>query len=237
MDDMKKRYICIQISGMFMKPKYGIFLFFFGLVSCTGTKRLVDKDVKVSKMSEMAYFEPLAYISIIEKGNRAVDNDSLSAIAAALLDTVIAEYPLFRNKTKMEITDPKLRFRVAAETNNLVNQILATKQIEGIPVPTNIASLIKDEGYKYYMGSIVTGFGRKAGNYGKQVAKAIGVGILTLGMYAPVPLKSSINLFTFIIDAEANKIVYFSRTWPLEESPTNKKTMIKQYKKAVSEYF
>jgi hypothetical protein len=204
--------------------------------SCT-TKRLVADNIQMSRVSQVGYFAPLSYISVIEKGNTAIPNDSLSELAAAILDSIITDSPIFASQRKIELMEANVQLNVEVAVNNLFNQILISNQINNIKIPESLSQVLKANEERYFLATIVSGFGRKGSNYGKQVAKGIGVGILTLGLVAPIPVKSNVSLYSCIIDAERMEVVYFSRTLPLEKSPTNRKVLADQYKKLVTEYF
>ena len=205
--------------------------------SSCGTKRLISKTNPVKNTDNIAYIEPLAYISIIEKGNVGVHNDSISKITKLILDSVIIEDRTFRQKTKTTFSSETDSLNTIVEINNLFNQILLTKNLERIKIGPNLSNHLKANGNKYYLATIASGFGRKKGNYGKQVGKAIGLGILTLGMYSQVPIKSTINLYAVIIDAEKLEVVYFSNTLPLEKSPTDRNVVKAQFKKLLFDHF
>jgi hypothetical protein len=53
---------------------------------------------------------------------------------------------------------------------------------------------------------------------------------LTLGMYAPVPIKQVFSLFTIILDSERNEVVYYCRTHMTENHQTDFKAVEKQYR-------
>jgi hypothetical protein len=220
-----------------MMKNFHLLTILFGLLltSCA-TKRLVSTTNPVHSTQSLAYFTPYAYISIIEKGNTAVPNDSLSEVARLLLDSIILENKTFKQKTRVEISDVDMNY-IQADVNNLFNSIIRAGKIEQAFIGPNLKKYIDKDKNRYYLTSIMSGFGRKQGNYGKQVAKGIGVGILTLGMFAPIPIKSNVSLYAAIIDAEKMEVVYYSSTLPLEKSPTDRHVIERQYFKVLSEHF
>lgn len=64
---------------------------------------------------------------------------------------------------------------------------------------------------RFALSIVASGFGRRKGNYEGQAAKGIGVGVLTLGLYTPVPVKSSLVLYGFIFDSKKDEVTYFKR--------------------------
>ena len=103
-------------------------------------------------------------------------------------------------------------------------------------MPPILDSVMKSNHQRFALATVVTGFGRKQGNFGNQVAKGIGVGILTLGMYAPVPVKSNSTLYGIILDSDRNEIIFYGKALPVEKSPTDRKVMEQQYKKLFKGY-
>lgn len=169
---------------------------------------------------------------MIEKGNTGIQNDSLSLVSKAILDSLVLNNPAFK-AIRLEIDNPVLLNNANSEILSIFNAILTSNSITKIDIPQNMKQIIDQNNQRFYMATLIEGFGRKSGNYGKQVAKGIGVGILTLGLYAPVPIKNKIRLMNFIIDKETMKIVYFSSTLPIEKSPTEIKIINKQYQKII----
>jgi hypothetical protein len=199
------------------------------LTSCV-TNKYISKNVNATEITEIKYFAPFSYVSLIEKGNKSVLNDSLSSISKVLLDSVIRNNNDFKIEKRIDVNGLKNNIKVNNELSFLIQTVMNTKKLDGVKLTPTIDSIMKANKQRFAMASVTTGFGRKKGNYGNQVAKGIGVGILTLGMYAPVPIKSSFSLFTIILDSERNEVVYYCRTLPIEKSPTDFKAVEKQYR-------
>jgi hypothetical protein len=201
----------------------------FVLTSCV-TNKYISKNVNATEINEIKYFTPLSYVSLIEKGNKSILNDSLSSISKVLLDSVIRNNSNFKIEKRIDVNGLKNNIKVNNELSFLIQTIMNNKKLEGVKLTPTIDSIMKSTKQRFAMASVTTGFGRKKGNYGNQVAKGIGIGILTLGMYAPVPIKSSFSLFTIILDSERNEVVYYCKTLPIEKSPTDLKAIEKQYR-------
>ncbi|MFV5703158.1 hypothetical protein ACM55F_14920 [Flavobacterium sp. XS2P12] len=216
-----------------IKPKMKKLTLLIGIslivTSCV-TNKYISKNVKATEITEIKYFAPLSYVSLIEKGNKSVLNDSLSSISKVLLDSVIRNNNNFRIEKRIDVNGIKNNIKVNNELSFLIQTIMNNRKLEGVKLTPTIDSIMKSNKQRFAMASVTTGFGRKKGNYGNQVAKGIGVGILTLGMYAPVPIKSSFSLFTIILDSERNEVVYYCKTLPIEKSPTDLMTIEKQYR-------
>ncbi|MGY0408568.1 MAG: hypothetical protein ACWIPJ_09490, partial [Polaribacter sp.] len=74
------------------------------------------------------------------------------------------------------------------------------------------------------------------GNYLGQAAKGVVVGVLTLGLFAPIPIKSNLTLHTIIVDSKKNEISFYKSTLPIEEPPTNEIIIKKQLDKLYENY-
>lgn len=69
------------------------------------------------------------------------------------------------------------------------------------------------------------------------MAKGAAIGILTLGMYVPTPIKSNLTLHAFIFDSEKNEITFYKRAMPVEKEPTEPEVINKQLFELFKGYF
>lgn len=205
---------------------FGLALIF---TSCV-TNKYISKNVKSTDITEIKYFESMAYVGLIEKGNKGKLNDSLSIISKKLLDSIIRNNNSFRIEKKIDVYGLENNLKVNNELSYLIQTIINNRKLDGVKLTPTVDSIMKSNKQRFAMVSITNGFGRRKGNYGNQIAKGIGVGILTLGMYVPVPIKSSFSLFTIILDSERNEVIYYCRTLPVEKSPTDIKAVNEQYR-------
>ncbi|RAV27964.1 hypothetical protein [Sinomicrobium soli] len=206
------------------------------LASCAANKYLASL-VKPGEVSEMAYFEPVSYISLIEKKNKPAPNDSLSSVASFRLDSVIhADVKRLRISKKIEVQDTGLEERLKEEISTLIGQAFKTKKPEQVRLSPMVDSLLKAGNTRFAMASIVSGFDRRKGNYGGQVAKGAALGILTLGLYAPVPLKSNITIHTVIFDGERGNIAFYRQTPLKEKSPTDPEVLAGEFSQVFEGY-
>jgi hypothetical protein len=205
---------------------FGLTLIF---TSCV-TNQYISKNVKPTDLTAIKYFEPMAYVGLIEKGNKGKLNDSLSLISKKLLDSIIRNNNSFRIEEKIEVYGIENNTKVNNELSTMIQTIINNKKLDGVQLSPTVDSIMKSKKQRFAMVSLTNGFGRRKGNYGNQIAKGIGVGILTLGMYVPVPVKSSLSLFTIILDSERNEVIYYSRTLPVEKSPSDIKAVNEQYR-------
>lgn len=207
------------------------------LTSC-GANQFLTSSVSANEIADMKYFEPLSYIQYIEKGNKSKFSDSLSVITQSKLDSLLT-----KNKSKLRLTNKiaveneTLKVNVEKEIGYLAQLITQKGKLEGIPLTPAIDSILESKNQRFAMATAATGFGRRKGNYGGQVAKGIAVGILTLGMVVPTPVKSNLSLHVFIFDAEKNEVAFYKRSFPVEKEPTDPTTIEKQLILLFNGYF
>jgi hypothetical protein len=83
----------------------------------------------------------------------------------------------------------------------------------------------------------MNGFGRVKKNYSKELAKGFGIGLMTLGLYTPMPIKANLTIKSLIFDTQRKKVVFFGFTMPNEDSPFNKAHLEKQFNNSFKGYF
>ncbi len=207
------------------------------LVSCLPNKMRVTA-VRPTEIKDLAYFEPIAFTYLIQKGNKSQYNDSLSVITQKGLTKVLGMYkPRFPLSEKIEIDNDTLQYYVQHEIMYLMNSAMASKMLKGIKITPHIDSIMDARHQRFALAVVASGFKRDRGNYGKQIAKGIGIGILTLGMAAPVPIKSNLTLYGIIFDAQNDEIIFYNETNPREEDPTVLHTINRQFWHLFAGYF
>jgi len=118
----------------------------------------------------------------------------------------------------------------------LARLITQRKKLNGIPLPYTIDSILKINNQRFALATIASGFGRTKGNYRGQVAKGAAIGILTLGMAIPTPIKSNLTLYAFIFDSDKDEITYYNKSMPVEKEPTDQQVIEKQLMKLFNGY-
>ena len=198
------------------------------LTSC-GTNKYLTSSTKSNEIENLNFFTPLSYIQYIEKGNKAAFSDSLSKISSQKIDSLLNENKIaFRLSEEIIIDNDTLKGKIEDEIAYLANLIPQRKKLDGIPLPPTIGSVLTNSNQRFALATVATGFGRRKGNYGGQVAKGAAVGILTLGMAVPTPIKSNLTLYAFIFDAQKNEIAYYKKSLPVEKEPTDEKIIEKE---------
>ena len=119
-----------------------------------------------------------------------------------------------------------------------VDGIASRQRLEsGANLPI-LDDLLNAESQRYVLVTAVRGFTRMEGNYGGQLAKTIGVGILTMGMMVPVSVKAKSDICMFIYDRQQKQIVYFNQTpQNAEQEPLSKTAVENQLRKLLAKDF
>lgn len=198
------------------------------LTSC-GANKYLTSSTNSNEIENLNFFSPLSYIQYVEKGNRATFSDSLSMITSEKIDSLLnTNKTTFRLSEEIIIDNDTIKGKIENEIAYLAQLIPQRKKLSGIPLTATIDSVLKANNQRFALATVATGFGRRKGNYGGQVAKGAAVGILTLGMAVPTPVKSSLTLYAFIFDAQRNEIAYYKKALPVEKEPTDEKAIEKQ---------
>jgi len=220
---MKQRIIIILTLGIIFQ-------------SCV-TNKYLSSATPINEISNIEYFEPYAYIQLIKKGNKSELNDSLSVVSKQKIDSVIySNRRNYRIKEKIILNNKIVNEKVENELSFLIQSAMRKNKLEGIEITPVIDSILESRNQRFGLGIIAAGFGRRKGNYGGQVAKGVAVGVLTLGLFAPVPIKSNITLYSIIVDSKKNEISFYKATLSIEKSPTDEFTIKKQLDKLYENY-
>ncbi len=213
--------------------------------SCASS-RYVAADVVPSQITDVARFEAFSDIAFIEKGDRAERNDSLTFVAQELLraalSVVEARLPISSDPGVLAYAGPATREITQEEVLGMLSQVTTKKQIKTMPVLPLLNDMVTASGKRYGLMVVQTGFSRRKGNYGGQVAKSIGLGILTAvataGMASvySVPFKAKSTLHAFIVDAERDNIVFYNKV-ETEADPCDPEVLTKQVRKLFRKVF
>lgn len=213
-----------------------IILLIIGSTSCTSLHSL-HSGVSPEEITDVVLIEPLSYISLIEKGNRAQHHDSLSDVSCELLTDVL------RMRSRPQITafqfpEDTLVYKEIEQDIQIMLMIAEHQQnVENIRSSQTLDSLILSSGKRYGMVAVSTGFTRGRGNYGKEVAKGVAVGVLTLGMYSQAPIKNRSDIYIGIIDARESRLVFYNRSQQPEQDPLDHLVLLNQLHDIFGVYF
>ncbi|MFD2036848.1 hypothetical protein ACFSKL_18735 [Belliella marina] len=207
------------------------------LGSCA-TNKFRSAEVSPSEITDLRIFKPISFIEGINKGNKAELSDSLSFYSSVLWVDVLKQndfrIPLGK---EIEIDDPYFNTELEKQTIRFFDQLIMAGNVGNVEVPPLVVAVLDDEKNRFGLLTIHAGFTRRKGNYGGQVAKAVGIGILTLGMYAPVPTKANSSVFVAIIDNSTSKTIFYNRSILTDKEPLDPKVLDKQINKLFKRYF
>lgn len=216
-----------------------IFAFLIGilLLNSCATTLLTNKNIQPNEVQDIGYFEPISLISLIQKGNQSKPNDSLSNVSTNVLDSIIGNSSSPKISKNFKVENPKLKLRLENDILRTMSEIRKTKKIDNVKTSALMDSIVKSQNGRFALCVVNSGFARRKNNYGNQVAKGIGIGILTLGMYTPVPIKANTSTYAMIYDANDSSIVFFNYFPLIEKSPVDKKNLNYIYSKLFEKYY
>ncbi len=207
------------------------------LLNSCATTVLTNKNIKPNEVQDIGYFEPISLISLIQKGNQSKPDDSLSNVSTDVLNSIIENSSSPKISKNFKVENPKLKLRLENDILKTMSEIKRTKKIDNVKTSVLMDSIVKSQNERFALCVINSGFARRKNNYGNQVAKGIGIWILTLGMYTPVPIKANTSTYAMIYDANNSSIVFFNYFPLIEKSPVDKKNLNYIYSKLFEEYY
>ncbi len=212
--------------------------------SCSSSK-FFTSDVKPNEIDEMIKIEPLSFISRIEKGDKDVYNDSISKIAKIALNESLET---FRRKLRLSpeeiyVTDSLDRIELEQEIDFYIREAERNKKKKNhtIEITPLVDSLLRANDKRFGLLILQSGFTRAKGNYGGQVAKAIGMGLLT-GLatgtaYYQNPIKSGSTVYVVIVDHQEKNMTFYNKSITQNREPTEKENITNQLQSVFEEYF
>ncbi len=221
-----------------MKKKDYYYLLIGALLlgSCTTTKPM-RSSVQPREVNDIQKFETYSYISLIESGNRGKLNDTISKLSKSLLDETISGFRSIPLTGSILPTDTITQKRIEREIEYLCVSAERQGSISSLKLTPVLDSLLDSREKRFGLITVTSGFTRDKGNYGGQIAKGIGMGILTLGMYYQTPIKSKSTIYCMIIDAKENNIAFFKKSLLQDREPLDKEVLTKQIQNIFEDYF
>ena len=208
------------------------------LASCATTSGIVRPGFRPDAIQEMPFASPVAQVATIQRGNQLEFNQGASSESERLMRKLLVRHqPELHLRDELVIPD-SLRQQVRQEIYQAVNGIEKRQRLDtGARLPV-LDYLLADQKQRYLLVTATQGFTRLEGNYANQLAKTIGVGLLTMGMMVPVAVKAKSAICLFIYDKEQKNIVYYSHTPPLaEREPLDEAVLEKQLRTMMAKDF
>lgn len=210
-----------------------------GLLSaCASTAGFRQAGFTPAEVQTLVFAPPLTSISVIEKGNQPTPSQEATSEAARILRTVLLRHQAeLHLKTELPIPD-SLQQAAGREISQAIRGIEGHQRLSGganLPV---LDYLLEAQGERFLVVTANRGFTREQGNYGKQLTKSLGIGLLTMGMLVPVSVKAKSNLSYFIYDRQQKAIVYYNHTPPnAEHEPLNEASVEQQLRTMLAKDF
>ncbi len=201
------------------------------LSSC-GTAGHLASGYDTEEMRNVMLFEPVSKIETIGKGNISVTNDTACLASQELLLQTLMTYDTGMNISSTYTSGEDEEIRKGIEY--LYAQYLNTgygHDSMSFVVPESLDSIIEKSGNRYGMAVYSYGFSRTGGNYAAEIAKGVGLAILTLGAVYTVPYKDKSYIHVFIIDSEQNRIAWHNNIIGADYNPLKPKHIEKQIKR------
>jgi len=222
-----------------------LFLWVVILFASCSSSKFFTSDVKSFEINEMIKVEPLSFISLITKGNMGDYNDSISKIANIALNESLET---FREKLRLSseeiyVTSSFNRIALEHEINFFIQEAERNKKKKNhtIEITPLVDSLLSVNGKRFGLLILQSGFTRTKGNYGGQVAKAIGLGVLT-GLatgtaYYQNPIKCGSTVYVVIVDSKEKNVAFYNKSIMQDREPTEKGNITRQLQNVFEKYF
>jgi len=205
--------------------------------ACTTTRPLTS-DVNPTEITDLKLLEPFSYISKIEKGNKGKLNDSLSLISKQLLykvlDNLKGQIPL---EGEITLSDTSVQRSLEKEIESLCLSADRSKNLINLKITPTIDRILEANETRFGLITVSTGFTRIKGNYGKEIAKGVALGILTLGMYVQTPVKAYSTIYAMIVDSKANNVSFYQKSFVQDKEPLDESVLTKQLQNIFKDYF
>jgi hypothetical protein len=177
-----------------------------------GTTRPLHSKVKPHEIKTLDLLILPSNISSISKNNMPEFNQALSDSFQVAFTSKISNYiPTELRQEELPISDLAVKQSINNELFNLISFVEKKRNIKNIQVSHKLIEYFSSIKSEYVLVGFSSGFTREKGNYGKQVAKGLGVGLLTLGMVVPVPYKANLTNIIFILDVKNSNIAFYRR--------------------------
>jgi len=207
------------------------------LSSCTATK-LLTSNVQPTEVTNLKLLEPYSYISMIKKGNRGQLDDSISSISKQLNINVLKSFngqiPITGD---IILIDSTINKDLEKECENLILTAERNKSISNLKITPTLDKILEANDTRFGLIIICTGFTRLKGNYGKEIAKGVALGILTLGMYYQIPIKAYSTIYAMIVDSKEDNVAFYRKSFKQDLEPLDQEVLTNQYKKIFEGYF
>ena len=215
-----------------------LFVSFIILQSCVMNQvRLVKIDSEFEKpIGKIDYFSPFSSISVIKSKNELEINDSLSILSIDLCAQALENAHHLNIDSQILIDDEILNSKIQNQLYNYIVYAHNNQDINEIKMSSDIILMMESNRSDYAISTLFSGFSRTAKNQKKQIGKAIGLGILTLGSFTQIPTKSNLTVFLMLFDRKNQKVTLYQEAITEGKDPMELETITKLIDKALYKY-
>ena len=156
------------------------------ILSSCGANKFLTSSVTSAEIKDVDYFEPFAYIQLIDKGNKPKFSDSLSTITKRNLDSIIdTKATKLRLNEKILIENDTLKARVENELGYLTQLIFQKRKLEGIELTPAIDSILEKNNQQLYSKKALRQTGVEDGEVDEMLMSILSSGALgkSAGMF------------------------------------------------------
>lgn len=205
------------------------------LSSCGTTGYLASGYNDVDAIKDVVLFEPVSKIETIGKGEITVTNDTACVASQDMLLQTVKECESGLNILSVYMPSGEEEAEIVRKgVESLYSQLLHSQgsfRTASFVVPESLDGIVERTGNRYGMAVYGYGFSRTGGNYAAQIAKGVGLAILTLGSVYTVPYKDKSNIHIFIIDSEQDCVAWHNHDIAADYNPLKQKHLEKQFKR------
>ncbi len=208
-----------------------ILLFF---ICCINEKYISSDFKKLNNNKHIGILSPASKVDFIEEKNEFKVDDELSDKASKVVYHSISEMAGYQKSKEEVIVDFATLDILYKELFNLETLLVQApsrkdrnRLIKSYNLSETMLNIIEENKVDQLIIAYQLGFTRSKPNYRTQTAKGIGVGLLTLGVYTPIPIKYSSKIYVWTIDSQTKKIVFHNKNLSYIE-PLNSKEISNQ---------
>lgn len=216
-----------------IRKKVILFSFIFGISFFTLAQHINKRPplVDLQEIKEITVFYPSTRIEVVGKGMEQMHYDSASLLSATLnLSIIYDKKDIFEQIYFYPKEDIPSYDLFTLDLIELAEKASSGAPFEDLRVSPALYSMMENLDTRFSMLIYHDGFVRKKGNMTGEMFKSIGIGVATMGNYAPIPVSYASNVFMFIMDKELGHAVVAKKYEGDEIHPLKKKTLAKQYK-------
>lgn len=206
------------------------------MTSCGTAGKLNDPAFIGQLKHNIVLFDPVSRIEVIGKDNLNTRSETASADAQNLLKDMVCTYDTGLEIDAIHVSeDLKEAYEIQDDIVALGDWYINTEgyDLSYIDIPRTLDSIIEASGRRYGLVLYSEGFSRTGGNYALEIAKTVGLGLLT--GYVSVPYKNSSVIYLLILDSKTDRIAYYRHTGG-EYNPLSTKHIKKQFKRLFKDF-